>query len=407
MNVRTTHADGRLRICLYYPWLYLTSGGERTIVEIARRSRHRVTIVTNEYQPDATFPELAELDVRVLDRVPVKRSVGAVGLAMWRILRQRLDVTEFDALLVVCEGVGDLVALRHPDLPAFCLCLTPLRIAFDPHYRRTYMASRGPLRRLVVDAGARAFKIVDRWAWRRYRRVFAISREIQNRIEAGGLAGADRMEVLHPGVDLQRFQPGAARENVIFVPGRIMWTKNLELAIDGFRAFQRLTGARGWTLRIAGIVDAKSEPYLARLRERAGTDGAIEFCIKPTDAQLTAMYRDCYATLFTAFNEDWGLVMIEAMASGKPVVAVNRGGPLEIVRHEQDGLLTEATAEAFGTAMARLVQEPGLYTRLAATAPSGAARFGWESFVTVLDARIEDELRVARDGAGALAEANT
>jgi glycosyltransferase involved in cell wall biosynthesis len=389
-----------LRICVYYPWLYLTSGCERTIIEIARRSRHTIHIVTNEYQPDATFPELKELDVEVLSRVPVKRTIGAVGLAAWRLLRQRLDVKRYDALLVVCEGLGDLVALRHPELPAFCLCMTPLRIAFDPEYRRNYLPTKPPAQRAAIRAGAWMFAVVDRIAWRRYRRIFPISWEIQRRIIRGRLATAERMQLLHPGVDLEAFTAAPWREKVFFVPGRIMWTKNLELAIDAFRLFRNRTGDNEWRLRIAGTVDRKSEPYLEKLRQHAAGDPKIEFCIRPSDDELRAMYRDCFLTLFTAFNEDWGLVMIEAMASGKPVVALNRGGPLEIVRHEVDGLLAEGTPSAFADAMSRLATDPVLYGRLAANAAVGAARFGWQPFIEALDEAIETSLRDAGESYG-------
>ncbi len=384
-----------LRVCLYYPWLYLTSGGERTIIEIAKRSRHRVTIVTNEYQPDATFPELRELDVRVLNRVPVKRSLGAVGVAAWTILRQKIDLSEFDALLVVCEGLGDLVALRHPNTPAFCLCLTPLRIVFDPVYRATYLNGRGLGYRLAVRVGGAAFAALDRLAWRRYRRVFPISREIEQRILKGRLTTPEKMQIMHPGIDLDRYVPAAsasasssASEKTFFVPGRIMWTKNLELAINAFKLFQQRIGEPGWKLKIAGIVDRKSEAYLARLRELAGDAPGIEFCLHPDDQTMRAMYASCYATLFTAFNEDWGLVIIEAMATGKPAIALNRGGPREIVRHDDDGLLVEGTPEAFADAMMRMAREPGLHERLSARARPAAERFGWPSFVQALDEAI-------------------
>jgi glycosyltransferase involved in cell wall biosynthesis len=165
-----------------------------------------------------------------------------------------------------------------------------------------------------------------------------------------------------------------------------MWTKNLELAIEAFGRFRQVVSEPdSWRLCIAGIVDRKSEPYLARLRALAGDDAAIEFRVHPSDDEMRQLYADCYATLFTALNEDWGLVMIEALASGKPVVAVNRGGPLEIVRHEEDGLLAPPSVEQFAEAMRRLVEEPGLRDRLSAAAPAGAARFGWERFVEGVD----------------------
>ena len=66
-------------------------------------------------------------------------------------------------------------------------------------------------------------------------------------------------------------------------------------------------------LVVAGIVDHKSAEYAARLRALAGDDPAIVFHVRPSDAELRQLYGTCRAVLFTAFNEDWGIVPIEAM----------------------------------------------------------------------------------------------
>jgi glycosyltransferase involved in cell wall biosynthesis len=173
-----------------------------------------------------------------------------------------------------------------------------------------------------------------------------------------------------------------------------MWTKNLELAIEAFRLFRkRIAEPETWRLRIAGIVDRKSEPYLEKLRELARGDLAVEFRIRPSDEEMRSFYSTCFGTLFTAYNEDWGLVVIEAMASGKPCVALARGGPCEIVQHEEDGLLAAPTPEAFAEAMLRLTTDPALRHRIVATAPRSAARFGWQRFVDELDQELEGSLR--------------
>jgi glycosyltransferase involved in cell wall biosynthesis len=108
---------------------------------------------------------------------------------------------------------------------------------------------------------------------------------------------------------------------------------------------------------------------------------------------MRALYRSSFATLFTALNEDWGLVILEAMASGKPCVAVRRGGPCEIVRDGEDGLLAAPEPSAFAEAMLRLAGEEGLHARLAANGPAAAARFGWPAFVRQLDDALDLELR--------------
>lgn len=379
-----------MKIAVYYPWLYLTSGAERTILEIAQRSRHEITVFTNEFQPDATFPELRDVDVRVLAPVSVKRDLKSVAKAAATILGQKLDLEGFDALLVVCEGLGDFVVLRRPSVPAFCLCLTPLRIAFDSVYRANYMREQSAAKRSVVRIGSGFFRTVDRRAWRNYRRIFPISEEVRKRIVAGRLAPESKLEVLQPGVDLSSFVPSITTEKTFFLPGRIMWTKNLELAIESFQKFrQGISEPDGWRLRIAGIVDRKSRPYLEKLRGMAGGDPSIEFQIHPTDEEMLENYRSCFATLFTAFNEDWGLVVIEAMASAKPVVAVDRGGPREIVRHEHDSLLVNPEPRDFADAMIRLAEEPDLYDTLAKNGPHSAARFDCQAFVERLDSALE------------------
>ena len=78
-----------------------------------------------------------------------------------------------------------------------------------------------------------------------------------------------------------------------------MWTKNIETAINAFVQFTSVSAAHGrFRLIIAGRVDKKSEPYLARLREEARGRGDIEFVVSPTDQMLHRLYADCYAVLF-------------------------------------------------------------------------------------------------------------
>src|SRR4051812_44773415 len=97
-----------MRVALYYPWIYLTSGAERTIIQLVRGSRHQWTLFTNHYAPAQTFPEFAGLDVRELNRIPVERTVKATALNALKITFQKLPLDGFDALLVVGEGLGDL-----------------------------------------------------------------------------------------------------------------------------------------------------------------------------------------------------------------------------------------------------------------------------------------------------------
>src|SRR5205085_1949165 len=115
-------------------------------------------------------------------------------------------------------------------------CLTPLRPVFDPEYRRRAIAERGVLGRLMLHASSKLFALVDRAAWRTYGRIFCVSEETRRRAIAGGLASSERAEVLHVGIGIEPDRAETSFDSFFLMPGRIMWTKNLEL---GIRAFQR------------------------------------------------------------------------------------------------------------------------------------------------------------------------
>jgi glycosyltransferase involved in cell wall biosynthesis len=381
----------RKRVALYYPWIYLTSGAERTILELTARSRHEWTLFTNRFEPDATFPGFGNRRVVTLGNVTVKRSIAAVARAACRIAAQRLPVGDFDVLVVVCEGLGDLVMVRTPLRPALCICLTPLRAAFDTEYRRRVTGRHGLVARAALAAALALFRAIDRRVWKRYSRVFCISEESRRRAVEGGLAPSGSIEVLRVGAGIRGEAPSDLFRPFFFVPGRIMWTKNLELAIAGFDRFQRARAAHPpFRLVIAGIVDRKSESYLARLRDAASHITGVEFRVAPSDDELRELYRTCYAVLFPSFNEDWGIVPVEAMSFGKPVIATGRGGPCEVIRHGVDGFLEEPQPEAFAARMIELARSCARTRGLGLAAFRRSRDFSWESFTARIDQAIEE-----------------
>jgi glycosyltransferase involved in cell wall biosynthesis len=376
-----------VRVALYHPWIYLTSGIERSFVELLPRSRHDWLLLTHHHEPDATYPELR--DARIVElspRVSVRRSLVPLAQAAWRIGRSRLPLDGAQSLLVSSEGLGDLVAPRSP-VPVAAYCHTPLKILHDPASRAALVGS-SPVRRAGLGVLGAAFEAVDRRAWRSYRHVLANSAETAARIRAARLVPRGPVEVLHPGVDLSRFPPGTqAREDFLLVAGRIMWQKDVELALETLDVLQR-KGKR-LQLVVAGAVDEKSRPYLAELRARAeGLD--VRFETDPSDARLSELYRTCALLLFTARNEDFGIVPLEAMASGAPVLAVDSGGPRETVQHGITGWLEPRDPERFAERVLEIVEARDGATAMREAAVTRARTFTWDAFVARLDDVMEE-----------------
>lgn len=397
-----------MRVAIYHPWIYVKSGLERTIMEIHRRSHHQWTILTSHYDREGTYPELRNMGIVELPRVSVRRRYGSVLRAAATIAGTRLDLPDHDALVVCCDGLGSLLNFRNRDIPKVCLCFTPLRAVYDAEYRTRHLArlgARKPLA-LVFEAG---FRTIDRWAWRRYRHVFCISETVKARVLAGGLFPAAGIDIAYAGITGEHIRACETFEPFFFLPGRIVWTKNLELGIQAFQRFRARTGSP-FELVIAGMVDEKSRPYLAQLASLAGGDPGIRILRDLDDDAMDDLYARCHAVLFTSFNEDQGLTPLEAAAHGKPAIAVNRGGPTETVQNGETGLLVEPTPESFADAMEALARNPGRARELGRRGVERAHLFTWASFVEKLDGYLdtldasqrgtEDASRLARRPGG-------
>jgi glycosyltransferase involved in cell wall biosynthesis len=374
------------RVTLYYPWIYLKSGIERTILELERRSRHDIRIVTSRYEPNSTFEEFGNLKVEELDRVSVKRTYWEVAKAAWKIGNIRLDDKGHDILLICCDGIGPWLLLRNRSRPAVNLCFTPLRAVYDAAYRARLMETSPP-RRLLRTMAEAAFRRIDRLAWTRFASVICNSRTTRDRVVQGRLYPAEKIIVAYPGVDSRSIERGRRFDRYFFLPGRIMWTKNIELAIAAFGQFR--AAHHDFELVIAGMVDEKSRQYFAKLQDMAEPIGGIRFEIDVSDGRMQDLYGNCTCVLLSAFNEDQGLTPLEGMARGKPCIAVDRGGPRESVLHGRTGFLEEPTPEAFAAAMARIAEEAGLAERMGNAGLDHVRNFTWDRFIAVLDAEID------------------
>lgn len=376
-----------MRFSMYHPWVYLTGGAERLLLEVMQRSRHDWVLHTHRFDADSTFPGFRDLEVLPLkNSVSIRRSLLPLAHAAASMASATLPDVGAQGLLVSSEGLGDLV-VRKATLPSAVYCHTPLKILHDP-VTRAALRERAPGKSRVLDVLGPPFNAVDRMLWSRYEHVFANSFETKRRITAARLATADRIEVAHPGVDSSRYTAPPdtwAREPIFLVAGRIQWQKRIETAVEALRVALRAPGSAGMRLVVAGAVDTKSTPYLDMLRSQAA-GLPVEFVVNPDDATLRALYGNATALVFSAPNEDFGIVPLEAMSSGTPVIAVDSGGPRETVVHDETGWLLPNTPYAFALRMLSVaVSSPADLAPMREAGRRRAEAFSWKQTIDRID----------------------
>jgi glycosyltransferase involved in cell wall biosynthesis/predicted metal-dependent phosphoesterase TrpH len=204
--------------------------------------------------------------------------------------------------------------------------------------------------------------------------VLSPSRATDEALAAIGMA-PERVLRWDRGVDTERFHPqprdsGHPRETItVMYSGRITREKGVDLLADVFlRAHAREPRLR---LQLAG-----GGPEQERLRERLGEHAHFLGWLEGDE--LATAYANADIFLFPSSTDTFGQVILEAQASGLPVVAVAEGGPLSLIDDRIDGLLCEADAERLADAVLELAGAPLLREQLATGALRSARNRTWE-----------------------------
>lgn len=373
-----------MKIALYQPWIYLYGGLEKSLLELVTRSEHDWVVFTGHYEPENTFKEFSNVDVRVLKPTTIKRSIMGTLYSSYQVATQVIPDEHFDAIVVWCDGIGDLLTIRNHDLPIYTIVSTPLRAAFDPVYEQMALTHKSYAYGLVYQVFKHVFKWVDRKAWSYYDGIVTTSTEVKNRIIRGQLCTDEsKMMMAYPGIDWQSDLSNKTYAPYILLPGRIMWTKNIQ---QGIKAFIQAQLPSPWKLVIAGYLDAKSQTYLEDLKALVVDGANVEFVISPSSQVLVELYQNAAFCLFTPLNEDWGIVPLESMSHGKAVIANGRGGPLESIVNGETGYLHEPDdLDGWAASISRLATDPALCKRMGQAANAHVKNFTWNEFVSRVD----------------------
>lgn len=230
------------------------------------------------------------------------------------------------------------------------------------------LALPGPVSRLVV-------RWLDRVALdpTEIARHVALSRTVATR--ADYLPEGVGARVAHAPSDLVPPRPGGGPRSHLFTASRLDHPKRLDLLI---RAMAHVPGEV--PLLIGG-----TGPDEARLRALAGGDPRIRFAGFVPDDELADLYGAAVAVPFVPLDEDYGLIAVEAMAAGAPVVTcTDSGGPAELITNGSDGLVVTPDPVALGRALAALVADPERAARLGTAARRRAARISWPAAIRTL-----------------------
>lgn len=306
-----------MRVALIHYWLVGMRGGEKVLEEIASLYP-QADIYTHVADPSRLSPALAGRDIRqtFISRMPFARRAYKGYLGFMPRALEAIDLGGYDLILSSESGPAKGV-IAPPNARHLCYCHSPMRYIWDQF--ADYARGLNPVARACFRHVAHSVRIWDAAAAQRVDRYLANSAFIAARVRR---SYGRRADVLHPPIDLARFQPGRPGDGYLFV-SELTGYKRADLVIEAFRGLDRRLTIVGDGPQFEAL--KKSAPANVTLKGRLGDDA------------LAVEYARARALIFPA-EEDFGLIPVEAMASGRPVLALGRGGALETVVEGETGL---------------------------------------------------------------------
>ncbi|MFB6175438.1 MAG: glycosyltransferase family 4 protein [Candidatus Nanohalobium sp.] len=364
-------------LALYHPWLKEKGGAEKVVLETAKRSEHQVTVYTLLYDRENTFSEFEEVNVQELSSGERPDSFLQKAMYGLKSLTASIPTDRHDKLLISEAGLGSLIALRNNDIPVYCYCHTPLRAAL-PEFKQTYRSEISTPMKPVFDIGLKIYSFLEKRAWKKFEHVLANSETTKERIIGKGLKHGDEITVLNPGADIENNETGDFRKYFLY-PSRFRRYKRQHLAIDAFQE----AGLEDYKLVLAG--SEQEEEYVEELRQKASNLPDVEIRTDLPGDEWEELYRNSYTVLFLAEKEDWGIIPVEAGSYGKPVIAVNEGGPTESVVNDKTGFLVDADKYEIAEKMKELASNPEKAKVMGQEGLENAQQYSWKNFSEKLD----------------------
>ncbi|MDD3661552.1 MAG: glycosyltransferase [Candidatus Dojkabacteria bacterium] len=312
-----------------------TDGGAQKVLRVLHEMWPNAPVYTTVYNPERFTPPLDGWDIRTsfVDRLPGKNALEQQYKLFYPLAVERLDLSSYDLVISSTYAGYSKAVITPPE------CLHISYVQTVPRFLWGYRTSRHDrlgwlYRSVILPPLEHYWRIWDRQTSVRPDVLAANSKNIARRIRKFYRRDC---EVLYPPADIDALlKLSVPKEDYFIYFGRLEKYKCIDMAIRSvFKAKQKLI--------IVGT--GSHELYLKDLVSELHAEKYVTFLGWLSGGELRKRIAQAKGFIFPGPDEDFGLVMVEALAAGTPVIAFNMGGAAEIVEHSVTGILIDSFSQ--------------------------------------------------------------
>lgn len=304
------------RVAVIHDWLTTNTGAERVLEQILQcyPTADLYSLVDSLSSAERTFLNGRQVRTSFLQRIPFGKTIFRKLLWLLPAAVESFDLSEYNLVISSSFAVAKGV-ITGPDQLHICYCHSPIRYAWDlQHEYLTQARLTSGLSSIYARAALHYLRIWDVRTANGVDRFVANSEFIARRIRK---VYRRKSTIIHPPVDLGRFQLQEFKEDYYITVSRLVPYKRVDLVVE---AFTQMPNRR--------LIVIGGGAGLRALKARAGRN--IEFLGSQSGSIVPALVSRAKAFVFAA-REDFGIAVVEAQAAGTPVICFGKGGVLDTV----------------------------------------------------------------------------
>ncbi len=308
----------KYKTAIIHDWLTGMRGGEKVLEVVCEifPEANIFTLVHNRGSVSGTIEKL-KIETSIIQKFPKSNTRYQYYLPLMPYAIEKFNLSEYDLVISSSHAVAKGVKVRK-DALHICYCHTPMRYVWDQYENYFGEERSGFVSRTAMKFFRRYLQNWDIKSSERVNYFIANSNNVKERI--GRIYKRDA-DVIYPPVDAGRFEVSDVAGDYFLIVSALVPYKRIDIAVDAFNE-------SGESLVIVGV-GSETEKLKKMSKPNIEYHGWIG------DDLLRDYYANCRALIFPG-EEDFGIVPLEAMASGKPVIAFGKGGALETVIESEE-----------------------------------------------------------------------